>query len=94
MEVELRMQYCGEIFQESFETYELVVQEEVEKIKLTIIIENKYYSVIGVCNLSMFKTIFFRFPEIVIKRPHLKNLKISANKFIKNKKIQHNDKKK
>ena len=75
MEVELRMQYCGEIFQESFETYELVVQEEVEKIKLTIIIENKYYSVIGVCNLSMFKTIFFRFPEIVIEKTTFEEFK-------------------
>ena len=45
MEVKLRMQYYGEIFQESFETYELVVQEEVEKTKLTIIIENKYWCV-------------------------------------------------
>ena len=72
--------YCGEIYESLFNNDDekcsnnstvnlLVVQEQDEKIKITIIIESKLsYSVLGFCNVSLFTNIFWRFPGIFIEK--------------------------
>ena len=68
-------------------------QEHVEKIKINLIIENKYSSIISFY-FSLFTKIFADFQELLLKRlelllkrRYLKNLKKSANKFKEDKKF-------